>query len=789
MFFSFTICAKNTWTIKDIKFKGLENVSTNEALKNIVFHTGSTISRNDIKDSIKYLFKTGKFENIKVVFSDQNIVFDVHERPIISSIVISGNNIINSTILNKYLTKLNIKKGGVFSAFIENVFVKTVKNFYYDMGRYKFDVKILKDFSTHNTVNLKIIINEGFPIKVNTIKVFGAKKISEKEIISLFKLKQNSSWWNLFHKSIYSPKVLSDDLHRLNSFYLNQGYFYFNIDDKKVNYFKDNNLVDIEIHVSEGKQYRISNFFINGNLFKYRSYLSDLININCNELYNKEKIDFILNNIKRFLSQHGYIDSEIIVIPEIDHAKKKIILNFNIDIKKKFFVRRIHFRGNQLTKDKVLRRLMKQTEGKYFNLKLIESGKELLERTKYFDDVEIIQNKISTESNQVDITYKVKEQPTGSINFGLGYGLDSGMSLNASFSEDNIFGSGNSLKFSAIKNKNQKYTDISISYPYFIFNKTDLNTRFFYNDFRYNLNSISNLIKNTYGFESNLGFPINDTNKVNLGLGYSHNGIINTEKKTKRSFLIQKSSSKNFLNNSLVDDFTLNYSWMHDTFKYVYFPISGNQTYISVKNTIPGSDNSFYKVILDSEQYVPLNKEKKFIFLSHIHMGIGNSFNKEKLPFYENFYASSANNIRGFRSNTIGPKTIYDNTDLEDCIGYKNNNVCESIDSVGGNTTFATNLELITPIPFLDEIYSKSLRSSIFFDIGNIWDIKFNNINDVHPLQFLKNNILNDIYASFGLSLQWFSPIGPLVFSYAIPVQKNNNHQIEAFQFNIGKNW
>lgn len=790
MFFSVSVFAENTRIVKYIEFEGLENTSKHEALQNITFKVGSKISQNDVKDSIKSLFKTGKFEDIKVVFSTQKIIFNVYERPIISSVFIFGNNIINSTLLDKYLTELNMKKGDILSAFTENIFIKTIKDFYYNIGRYKFNVKILKKFGTNNTVDLQIIIDEGLPIKVNKIKIFGAKKVSENKIISFFKLKSRSSWWNFFHKTTYSPQELENDLNRLNKFYLNQGYFYFNIDTKKVHYFKDKNFVDIEIYISEGEKYKISDIFINGELLEYRPLISNIININRNELYNKEKINSILNKIKRFLSEHGYIDSEIIVIPEINHEKKKIILNFNINIKKKFFVKRIFFQGNELTKDKVLRRLIKQIEGKYFNLKLIESGKELLENTKYFNNVEIIQKKISPDSNKVNITYKVKEQPTGSINFGLGYGIDSGLSFNTAFSQDNIFGSGNSLNFSVVKNKNQKYTDISINYPYFFFDKTDLNTRFFYNDFKYNLNTISNLTKNTYGFESNLGFAIDDVNKVNFGLGYSHNGVVHTEKKIEDSFLNKKLLlNKHLFKNSLVNDFTLNYSWIYNTFKYIYFPISGNQTYITGKNTIPGSDNSFYKIILDSEQYIPLDKEKNFIFLSHVHMGIGDSLNKDKLPFYENFYANSVNNIRGFRSNTIGPKTIYDNTDLENCIGYKNNNICESIDSIGGNATFSTNLELITPIPFLDEVYSKFFRSSIFFDVGNIWDTKLNNINRMNLSNYLKNNILDDLYSSFGLSLQWFSPIGPLVFSYAIPVQKNKHHQLEAFQFNIGKNW
>ncbi|QCI20383.1 outer membrane protein assembly factor BamA [Buchnera aphidicola (Brachycaudus cardui)] len=790
IFFSVAVYADSTWIVQDIKLQGLKNFSKKETLKNIVFGIGSKISEYDVKNSIKALFQTGKFEDIKVIYSGKTIIFNVQERPLISNVIISGNNIISDSILDRYLKKLKIEKGSVFHPFIINTFIQTIKDFYHDLGKHKANIKILKVFSKDNTVRLKILINEGALTKINSIRIIGNKDVSEDKIISLFKLKDQNVWWNFLDKNTYSSKALNDDLNRLSSFYLNRGYFYFNIDDKKVKFFKDKNYVDIHINIFEGKQYKIDSVFINGNLFQYEKIIKNIININDNELYNKEKIDSILKQITILLSEYGYINATISVDPKINYDTKKIILNFNIDMKQRYFVRRIHFEGNESTQDQVLRREMNQIEGEYFNAKLVEAGKESLEKTRYFSDVQVVQNILFNNSNQVDVTYKVKEKSTGSINFGLGYGIDSGISFNTSFSQENILGSGNSLKASAIKNDNQKYTDVSINYPYFMDNHTDLNTRFFYNDLKYNFNSVSNLKKNTYGFESNLGFLINNTNRINLGFGYTHNGIINTEKEViEHSSSIKKTSDINFLEDSLVNDFTLNYSWIYDSLKYFYFPVSGNQTYISGKNTIPGSDNSFYKITLDSEQYIPLDKKQKFIFFSHVHMGMGNSFKEEPLPFYENFYANSTNNIRGFRINTIGPKKIYHSTDVENCIGYQNNNSCESIDSIGGNSTAIANLELITPIPFINNEYSKFLRSSFFIDTGNIWDTKWNNIRNIHSLTYLKNNALDNIYASCGLSLQWFSPIGPLVFSYALPIQKNKNYQLEAFQFHFGKNW
>ncbi|QCI23785.1 outer membrane protein assembly factor BamA [Buchnera aphidicola (Macrosiphoniella sanborni)] len=789
IFFSISSYAKTIDIINNIQFKGLKNVSQNEALKSIILNKENKISKYDIKKSIDSLLKTGKFEDIKAVYSKKNVVFYVREKPVISNITISGNTIIKNSILNSYLQKLNIKQGSVLNEFFINIFTKTIEDFYYNLGRFKSDIQVLKNLSEDNTVDLKIIINEGIITQINNIKILGITDFSKEKIFSLFESKDHPVWWNFLDPCIYSPNKLNQDLKNLHDFYLNHGYFYFHITDKTINFIQDKNQVDIIINISEGKKYRISKFFINGNVFPYQVLMKQLININSDEVYNREKIHNIIYNIKRFLSEHGYINSTIEVNPIVNHKTQTIVLDFNININKRFFVHRINFIGNTITQDKVLRREIKQIEGKYVNTSLIELGKKSLQNTKYFSYVEAIKKICSHYPNQVDIFYRVKEKPTGSINFGFGYGMDSGMSFNTSLSKNNIFGSGNSFKANIIKNNNQKYADISITYPYFMSNIKDVNSRFFYNDLKYNFDNVDNLIKKTYGLENSLGILINNFNKINIGFGYTHNGIKNEEKIIDVSNIKEKTVDFSSLKKNTVNDFTLNYSWIHSTLEYFYFPVSGNQMHISGKNTIPGSDNDFYKFVLDNAYYLPIDKKKDFIFLSHIHAGIGNIFNKEKFPFYENFYANSENNIRGFRLNTIGPKKSYNISDSQKCLGNLKNNICESINSIGGNLTFTSNLEVITPIPFIDDNYSKLFRTSLFFDIGNIWDTSLYNYKEKHIFSFLEHNILNNIYSSVGFSLQWFSPIGPLVFSYSFPMQKDKNYQLEPFQFNFGKNW
>ncbi|MBZ2279537.1 BamA/TamA family outer membrane protein, partial [Buchnera aphidicola] len=157
--------------------------------------------------------------------------------------------------------------------------------------------------------------------------------------------------------------------------------------------------------------------------------------------------------------------------------------------------------------------------------------------------------------------------------------------------------------------------------------------------------------------------------------------------------------------------------------------------------------------------------------------GMGSGFNKQKLPFYENFTYNKVNGVRGFLPNFIGPKSIYAMSEIDKCIGYKKNGLCQSFNSVGGNSIFMSNLELITPIPFIDKEYSSVLRSSFFLDAGSIWNTNWDHLFMIKSLKSLDYSHINNLYASPGFSLKWISPIGPLVFSYSYPLQNNKIYQ------------
>ncbi|SES84812.1 outer membrane protein assembly factor BamA [Thalassotalea agarivorans] len=801
--------AADSFQVEDIEIRGLQRVALGAALTHIPFNVGDTLNKFRISQSIKSLYKSGHFNDITVYREGNRLVYRVRERETISEIIFDGNKDLKDEQLIESLDGNNIRVGETLDRTVISGIEMGLEDFYHSVGKYNADVKTEITHLPRNRVNIKFVFNEGDAAAIKQINIVGNELFTDAELLEDFELTSDSPWWNFMAQDRYQKQTLQGDMEKVESYYLDRGYLRFAVDSTQVSMTPDKEKVYITMNVTEGEQYTISGVDFVGNMAGFESTIRALNPIRPDKLYNGALVTYTEEMISKFLGRFGYAYPKVTTIPEINDDDKTVKLSISVDPGKRIYVERINFQGNDVTADRVLRREMRQLEGAWLSNSQVEGSKLWLQRLPYIESVEFETNQIPGEDDLVEVDFTVKEQPSGSFTAGVGYGSTTKLSLNAGIQQNNFLGTGNQLGLSVNTVSYSRSAQISYTDPYFTVDGISLGGQIFYNQFDAGSANLVQYNNKTYGVGLNLGFPIDEYIRLNFGVGYKHNGItqLQTYEQIARFYEIYADPNdpdgglefKNFDLNAGISRVTLNRGT---------FPTAGSSQRLNVKMTTPNSDVQYFKVNLDTKWYFPLSNDQKWTVLTRFRAGYGNGYgtvdgNDQILPFWENFRAGGSETLRGFETNIVGPRAIFR---YPVCVPGSpdpaaGGNVCLSPDqdiidvsqrSVGGNAMILGGVELIVPTPFLDESYASSVRTSLFVDVGNVWDTEFN-IDDYADLPEDQFDLLADFSdigrfrSSAGLSVQWISPMGPMIFSFAKAIREEPGDDTSFFSFNIGK--
>ncbi|EEX93100.1 outer membrane protein assembly factor YaeT [Vibrio orientalis CIP 102891 = ATCC 33934] len=778
------------FVVQDIRIEGLQRVALGAALLKMPVRVGDTVDNQDVSETIRALYATGNFEDIKVLRDNDVLVVQVKERPTIASISFSGNKAIKEEQLQQNLDASGIRVGEALDRTTLSTIEKGLEDFYYSVGKYNAGVKAVVTPLPRNRSDLKFVFTEGVSAKIKQINFIGNTQYTDEELLSRFDLNVDVAWWNFLADDKYQKQVLAGDIEALKSYYLDRGYLKFQIDSTQVAISPDKKGVYITLGLNEGQPYSVSDVKFRGELLGKEAEFEKLVPFESGETYNGSAVTGLEENVKRLLGEAGYAYPQVRTIPEFDDENQTVSLVVNVEAGQRIYVRDIRFVGNNSTKDEVLRREMRQMEGSWLNSKSIETGKSRLNRLGYFETVDVQTVRVPGSTDQVDLVYNVKEANSGSVNFGIGYGTESGVSFQVGLQQDNFVGSGNRVGINAMMNDYQKNISLDYRDPYWNLDGVSLGGKIFYNEFEASEAGIVDYTNESYGASLTWGFPFDELNRFEFGVGYTHNKIGNVPTYDQAQLFAQSIGQEN--GDILTNDFDVNVSWTRNNLNRGYFPTAGNYQRAFAKATVPSSDAQYFKVQYDVRQYVPITKKHEFTLLMRGRLGYGNGYgqtdgNDNLFPFYENYYAGGFTTLRGFGSNSAGPKAVYTtNGNPATC----NSASCVSAtdDSVGGNAVALASLELIVPTPFASEEVRNQIRTSVFVDAASVWDTEFS-----YDPSYAGERYYDDysdpmnIRASYGAALQWMSPMGPLVFSIAKPIESYEGDDEEFFTFTIGR--
>ncbi len=723
--------------ISSIEVKGFNVLDPEVVLLRLDIQEGDPYDEDKINQEIKRIFDLGYFDDVQVrtqaTPQGKEITLEVEERPFIKNIKVSGADEISE---DDILEALTISTGSVINPRIISEDLRRIRGMYREDGYYNatVDYEVVK--VDDQEADLEIKIDEGERLYIRGIEIQGAQEISESTLKDEMELRTRGIFSWITGRGILREELLDRDIAAMEAFYANKGFINARVSQPDIEYKEDG--IYLTFHVEEGDRYKMGDLDFRGDLLVDAQDLREITRLDelgeKEEYFNRSQMHQDSQNLSDFYMDYGYAFAQVDPDMHVDEEEKKVNVVYNLNKGEKVYIGRVLIEGNHTTRDNVIRRELRLTDGDLFSSTDLQRSSQDLRRLDFFEQVDV-QPVPTGRDDEMDLLVQVEEKSTGMLSAGAGYSSYDSVFLSARIQERNLFGKGYRLNLSGQFGGRTTTFDLDFWNPRVRDSRLGMGTNLYSTDDDYFLYD-----REAYGGRLRFAYTVGDYSRLHWHYRLDNYELTDIDEDAHQN--IHDREGENW-SSALYTALT------RDTRDRRINPSQGTRNTLSAEyggGVLQGDDN-FAKFILTSEYYTPAIGKSIFHWKGSVGHVMENT--SKDVPNFELFRLGGIGSVRGYKHRKLAPR--FDDGEVK-----------------GGDTKFYTNFELIRPLS-----EDLGLMGLVFFDAGNVWDTD--------------ESMDLDLYTSVGTGIRWYSPMGPIRVEYGYALNDLEDSSRSQVHFRLGQ--
>ncbi|MDX8388551.1 MAG: outer membrane protein assembly factor BamA [Ghiorsea sp.] len=726
----------------EIAVEGNRYVESPVLLEKIKSKVGAKLSRRQISRDIQSLFATGYFSDVYTegerLDGGIKLIFMVKENPVIASVEING----NEEVADKKLKPITeIKAGFILSPRVERVTINGIRKAYLEKGFYQVDVDIRTTMLDDGRVNVAIDISEGGTTSIKEIRFIGNTAFTDKELADAIASRSSDfgSWFS--SNDVFNKGRFEADAQLLRQFYEESGYLDARIESTRLMLTQDKKYFYLALSIHEGEAFTVSGIELQGDVIPSREILMEKVTLEVDELYAASKLRFSIRELTESVGSEGFAFASVTPSFQRNLDNNTVLISFDIEKGREVYVERIDVSGHTKTKDSVVRRELRQSEGERYDASKLRRSKERLGRLSYIKSVAVSTPKGSSE-DKVKMKIDLEEGKSGSFSAGVTYSQLNSLAFTGKVEEQNLFGEGYRANVSGDVGGATSNYSVNLVDPYFMSEDVSASIKLFKS--QTDLTSFLQYKEDSSGGVVGMGFALNEYARYSVA--YKQTSTTLTDVPSTASFYLRSQEGT-----AETGEFTQSLSY--DTRNRTVSPTEGSLYVGSIGYAGLTGTHQFYETTASVQRYIPLSDF--WTLRGALSGGAINGYGGLEAPLYRRYSLGGVGSLRGYSNFGVS--------------------LGDGEDTLGGDYKATASLDLIFPLPYME---SAGFRGAFFLDSGTVWG----SVDTVsEPFDFAT------IRGSYGFGIEWASPVGPITMNWAKTMNAQENDKDRSFEFSLGR--